>query len=304
MPFVRMKSLMLAVALVTASHAIAAPQDHPLIKPYTGSVLARRDDPGHSTYKVVTSLDPKGKTDDEVIRTKAATGTLTGLFYENPAGRSQHEILANYKQALQAAGFSILFECGADACGPAWAGSRWGRVTGMKYTSAPLWYLSAKRVSDQSETYVAIAVMKPRHQIDILEVKTMDRGQVTVTAEALRRGLAAEGRVVLDGLFFDTDKAVLTPESKPALEVIAQFLQSDPALQVFIVGHTDTDGTLEHNMALSLDRARAVVTALTTRHAIAASRLSAHGVGPLSPARTNRSDSGKTANRRVEMVAR
>jgi outer membrane protein OmpA-like peptidoglycan-associated protein len=109
---------------------------------------------------------------------------------------------------------------------------------------------------------------------------------------------------VLDGLFFDTDKAVLTPESRPALDVIAQFLEDDPSLQVFIVGHTDTDGTLEHNMTLSLDRAKAVVAALTTHYGISVARLSAHGVGPLSPAKTNRSDAGKSANRRVEMVAR
>ena len=109
---------------------------------------------------------------------------------------------------------------------------------------------------------------------------------------------------MLDGLFFDTDKAVLTPESKPALDVIGQFLEADPSLQVFIVGHTDIDGTLEHNMTLSLNRAKAVVATLTTRYGISAARLSAHGVGPLSPAKTNRSDAGKSANRRVEMVAR
>lgn len=282
----------------------AAPDDHPLIKPYAGSVLARRDDLGHSTYKVVTALDPKGKTDDEVIRTTSGIGNITRLFYENPDGRSQVEILANYKAALQSAGFSILFECGDRDCGPSWAGSRWGRVTEMKYTSAPLWYLSAKRTSDQSETFVAIAVMKVRHEIDVLEAKAMEKGLVTVTAEALKRGLAAEGRVVLDGLLFDTDKAALKPESKPALDVIGQFLAAEPALQVFIVGHTDTDGALEHNMTLSLNRAKAVVTELTTRYGIAATRLSAHGVGPLSPARTNRSDAGKASNRRVEMVAR
>lgn len=266
--------------------------------------MSRRDDPGHSPYKVVTSLDSKGKTDDDVIRTMTATGNLSRLFYENPDGRSQLEILTNYKEALQAAGFSILFECGDKDCGPSWAGSRWGRVTGMKYTSSPLWYLSAKRVTDQSEKYVAIAVMKHRHEIDILEAKAMEKGLVTVTAEALKRGLAAEGRVVLDGLFFDTDKAVLKPESKPALDVIGQFLEDDPSLRVFIVGHTDTDGTLEHNMTLSLNRAKAVVAELTTHHGISAIRLSAHGVGPLSPAKTNRSDSGKSGNRRVEMVAR
>lgn len=304
MTITRVTALFLAGALLAALSAGAAPMDHPLVKPYEGSVMSRRDDVGHSTYKVVTSLDPQGKTDDEVIRTTTATGNLFRLFYENPDGRSQFEVLANYKEALQAAGFSILFECGDKDCGPGWAGSRWGRVTGMKYTSSPLWYLSAKRVSDHSETYVAIAVMKPRHEIDILEAKAMDRGLVTVTAEALKRGLAAEGRAVLDGLFFDTDKAVLTPQSKPALDVIGQFLKADPSLRVFIVGHTDADGTLEHNMSLSLARAKAVVAVLTTDYEVSAGRLSAHGVGPLSPAKTNHSEAGKSANRRVEMVAR
>lgn len=209
---------------------------------------------------------------------------MSRLQSTHPTGRvAEPGVVKRITEALQAAGFSIQFECGDTDCGPSWAGSRWGRVTGMKYTSSPLWYLSAKRMSDESETYVAIAVMKPRHQIDILEVKAMQKWLVTVTAEALKRALAAEGRVVLDGLFFDTDKATLKPESKPALDVTGPSLQADPSLQVFIVGHTDTEGTLEHNMTLSLNRAKAVVAALTTHYGILATRLSSHGVGPLSP---------------------
>lgn len=300
----RIVAFAFAAALLAHSSASAAPQDHPLIKPYEGSVMSRRDDAGHRTYKVVTAVDPEGKTDDEVIRTLTATGTLTRLYYENPDHRSQLEIITNYKEALQAAGFSVLFECGGASCGPSWAVSRWGRVTEMKYTSSPLWYLSATRRSDESEAYVAIAVAKLRHQVDILEVNAMEKGLVTVTAEALKRGLTGEGKVVLDGLYFDTDKATLKPESTPALDVIGQFLQSDPSLQVYIVGHTDSDGTLEHNLRLSLNRAKAVATALIAQYGIPAGRLSAHGVGPLSPARANGSDAGKSANRRVEMVAR
>jgi outer membrane protein OmpA-like peptidoglycan-associated protein len=292
------------VSLFLLSQAvIAAPKDHPLIQPYAGSVLARRADEGHSDYKVVTGLDQSGKTDDEVIKTLAVSGNLTRLFYENPAGKSALEIFTNYEDALKEAGFEIIFKCSDKECGPSWASSRWGRVNGMSYVSSPMWYLAAKRTGD-AEAYVAIAVIKPRHQIDILEAKAMDRGKVTVTAEALRKGLAADGKVVLEGLYFDHDKATLKPESKPALDVIAQFLQADPTLDVYIVGHTDADGTLEYNMNLSRERAKSVVDALFADYKIAARRLSAHGVGPLSPSKANRSDAGKADNRRVEMVAR
>ena len=84
--------------------------------------------------------------------------------------------------------------------------------------------------------------------------------------------------------------------------MIAKFLKDNPNLKVFIVGHTDTVGALDYNLNLSRQRAQAVVDALTKNYGIAAARLSAHGVGPLSPARTNRNDQGKSQNRRVEMV--
>jgi outer membrane protein OmpA-like peptidoglycan-associated protein len=70
-----------------------------------------------------------------------------------------------------------------------------------------------------------------------------------------------------------------------------------------VVGHTDNAGTLEANLALSRGRAAAVVKELTSsRHGIAASRLSAQGVGPLVPVASNRSEAGRAKNRRVDLV--
>jgi outer membrane protein OmpA-like peptidoglycan-associated protein len=63
-------------------------------------------------------------------------------------------------------------------------------------------------------------------------------------------------------------------------------------------------GAFDYNMKLSQQRAQAVVDALVKDHGIAAARLSAHGVGSLSPAQTNRTEQGKGQNRRVEMVER
>lgn len=298
----------LAIAAAASLHldaAIAATvADHPWIRPYAGSTLSRREDAGWGEYKVVVGLDAKGKTDDEVIRSAPVSGERTRLFYENPAGRSAQEIVTNYKEALQAAGFTVLFECGETSCGPGWASSRWSRVNGMKYVAPDMRYLSARRSTDSEESHVAVLVAKARHQIDVVQGKPMERKMAGVTAAAIEKGLAAEGRVVLDGILFDHDQATIQPESKAALDTIAQFLRKDATLAVHIVGHTDAVGTLEHNMALSRARAQAVVDALVKDYGIGASRLAAHGVGPLAPSRTNLSEPGRAHNRRVEMVQR
>jgi outer membrane protein OmpA-like peptidoglycan-associated protein len=287
---------------VAASGRAVSPEDHPLIKRYPGSTLTGREDPGFSEYKLVVAFDPKGKTDDEILRTTRASGELTRLFYDNSPQRSPLEIFTNYKEALKEAGFRVVFECTDKECGPSWASSRWGRVNGMRAVSSPMWYLAASRQGEDGQTDVALSVVKGRHQIDVLRRKEMERGLVTVTSEALRKDLAAKGRAVLEGIFFDHDKAVIKAESKPAIEVIGKFLKDAPSLKVFIVGHTDTAGSLDYNLKLSRQRAQAVVDALVKDHGIAAGRLSAHGIGPLSPAVTNRSEAGKGQNRRVEMV--
>lgn len=306
--YVRGRSLLvctfLAFLAVGASIAKAAPEDHPLIKRYPGSTLSERKDPGFSNYKVVTGVDQKGKTDDEIIKSTSVSGDLTRLVYENPKERSGLEIFTNYREGLEKAGFKVLFACAEAACGPSWASSRWARVNGMQVVSSPMWYLAARRQADGTDTYVAVSVTKTRHQIDVLQRQQMDRGLVTVTAEALKKGLMTEGKAVLDGIFFDHDKATIKPESKAALDVIGKFLKDDPKLKVYIVGHTDSAGALDYNLNLSRQRAQAVVNALVKDYGIAADRLSAHGVGPLSPAKTNRSDQGKAENRRVEMVER
>ena len=69
-----------------------------------------------------------------------------------------------------------------------------------------------------------------------------------------------------------------------------------------MVGHTDNVGTMDANLKLSQARAEAVVQALVTKHAIAAARLRAAGVGPLAPVASNDAEEGRARNRRVELV--
>jgi hypothetical protein len=52
-----------------------------------------------------------------------------------------------------------------------------------------------------------------------------------------------------DILYFDFDKSDIRPESAPTLEAIAQLLKGEPELEIFVVGHTDSSGALDHNHA-------------------------------------------------------
>lgn len=301
-----MRHLVLGLAFlsVLASSPIDAAElkSHPAFTPYAGSVATRRDDDGFKSYSLVTGVNEKGKTDDEVLHTLKVKGNLIRFAYENPKDRSAHEIYTNYRQAFEKGGFKILYACTADECGARYATSRWGRVTGMKFFTPEMRYLAAKGARDGQELYVAVLVAKARHQVEIVEISPMETGLVTV--ESIGEGLKAEGRVVLDGIFFDTDKAAIKAESKPALDAIATFLRDNAALKAYLVGHTDGTGEFEHNMQLSKDRAAAVLAALAKDYKISPERLAAHGVGPLSPARTNKTDAGRTKNRRVELVER
>lgn len=286
-----------------AAAATAAPiKDHPAVSSYPGSIATRRDEDGHKAYKLVIGIDPTGKTDETILKTVTVEGKLTRFAYENPKEKSAHEIFTNYKEGLEAGGYQILFACAEIECGPGFASSRWARVTGMKYFSPDMRYLAAKHVAGKQEIYVAVLVAKLRHQVEILEVAEMQRG--LVTAKGLAEGISASGRVVLEGIYFDTDKATIKPESKAALDVIAKFLKDNASLNAFVVGHTDATGAFDHNMALSRGRAEAVVKALVGNYGIAANRLSGHGVGPLSPAKSNKGEAGRAQNRRVELVER
>lgn len=125
---------------------------------------------------------------------------------------------------------------------------------------------------------------------------------IAINAAALAQGLKTEGHMAVGGILFDTGKATIKPESAQAIGEVAKLLQADPGLKVFVVGHTDTVGSVDSNLKLSQDRAEAVLQALVGDHGVAAARLRAHGCGPFAPVASNDTEEGRTRNRRVELV--
>ncbi|MEJ6786358.1 MAG: OmpA family protein [Bacteroidia bacterium] len=105
--------------------------------------------------------------------------------------------------------------------------------------------------------------------------------------------------VVLNNLFFDTDKYELKPASKTELEKLKSFLDQNPEITVEIGGHTDNVGSSSHNQLLSENRAKAVYTYLVNE-GIVSSRLTFKGYGDTAPIASNTKDAGKAKNRRTE----
>jgi outer membrane protein OmpA-like peptidoglycan-associated protein len=165
--------------------------------------------------------------------------------------------------------------------------------------------LHARYAAGDREIFARIFINErgKAYTITLIEREGM-RQEVVADARTMAGDIIATGKAVLYGIYFDVDKTEVRPESKPALTEIAKLLGQDPALKLYVVGHTDNTGALDHNMTLSQQRAEAVVRELASKHGVAADRLKPYGVGPLAPVTTNDTEEGKAKNRRVELVKR
>lgn len=103
-------------------------------------------------------------------------------------------------------------------------------------------------------------------------------------------------------IVFETGKAILKPESEPVLEQLRSFLEGKGQITlVRIEGHTDNVGQSKDNLKLSGDRALAVRKWLAD-HKIDPKRLIAVGFGDTKPVADNKTDEGKSQNRRTEFI--
>ncbi len=105
--------------------------------------------------------------------------------------------------------------------------------------------------------------------------------------------------VVLHNIFFDTDMYILKDASKIELERLIAFMAKNKRIKIEIGGHTDNQGSKEHNIILSQNRAQAVYNFLL-KAGITKDRLSFKGYGMNTPVSTNETAEGRALNRRTE----
>ncbi len=104
--------------------------------------------------------------------------------------------------------------------------------------------------------------------------------------------------MVLEGVYFDSDKFNIDTEDAAVLDEWVLYLKRNPKVRIRVIGHTDSDNTDSYNQKLSMRRSNAVSSYLQSK-GIEASRLDVQGFGEDKPISTNLTKEGKAFNRRT-----
>ncbi|HYQ30713.1 MAG TPA: OmpA family protein [Polyangiaceae bacterium] len=104
---------------------------------------------------------------------------------------------------------------------------------------------------------------------------------------------------VVQGIFFDQNKATIRAQSSPVLGKAAKVFAQFPSVRLEISGHTSSEGDEAFNQQLSLDRAQAVKDWLI-KAGTPSERITIRGAGPSEPIADNKTNAGREKNRRIE----
>lgn len=308
-----MRALGLILALALPAPAAAALT---LDLPGAATLTAERSDPATSH---AVSVGPWAEGRVERI---AAEGAVTQAAWRLRGSElSTLQLLRPLRDQLSRAGYEILFECETDGCGG--YDFRYENdilpEPEMHVDLGDFRYLAARRpgeaadyvtlfVSRSSESgFVQLTRIGPPEEAPVtMATSTKTPDATAATEPALGDGIAArlqaEGTAALDDLVFETGASRLGEGPFGSLADLAAFLIADPARRVTLVGHTDAQGTLAANIALSKRRAAAVAERLVVEYGVAPEQIEAEGVGFLAPRASNASEEGRVRNRRVEAM--
>lgn len=320
---IRMLAAALVSTLILCSTAPAADvpgsRDSSLLKRYEDSEIIGYDYRNFGQFHLITG--PLKSYDLPPDPSTKVTGRHTRILYVAPPERSPLEVFHNYALELAQYGYETVFTCSEAECGKDKALPRTlysndrklsnkGQMSEYAFSSpVEPQFLAATLSRPEGDVHVSLFVARETFKhfqetsqrtlvlLDLVEAAPIEKKMVTVDSDAMARGLASHGTIALYGIYFDTDKTDLKPESTPTLDEIARLLRDDADLKLYVVGHTDGLGGFDYNMELSRKRAQAVVQALVGKYGIAQA-----GVAFLAPVGSNEDEDGRAKNRRVELV--
>ncbi|MEQ8936657.1 MAG: OmpA family protein, partial [Amphiplicatus sp.] len=246
--------------------------DYPGLGRFGGSVITGYEAQDFDDAVIQAAAFSGGKAADA----RTVEGRVVRIAYRTGAGASTLEVMRNFRDKALGAGFEKLLECETDACGGMdfAGGVEVLPIPSMWFDGFNYRYFSAKKPAGATggETYLAVAVSQNNDDIyaQVTVVETGAMSDKMIDAAAMAKGLAETGRIALYGIYFDTAKAEVKPQSRPTLEQIAQLLADNSQLAtVYIVGHTDSQGAYDYNMDLSKRRAEAIAAELAANYGVA-----------------------------------
>jgi OmpA-OmpF porin, OOP family len=249
-----------------------------------------------------------------------------GAWRLGSPGLTPLQVIVPLRRQLVDAGFEILLDCASAACGG--FDFRFATETlpgpNMYVNIRAFHFVTAVRKTNgtvQEVVTVLSSTSATSAYIQIIQAGALAERTTSVTAKAevpvpvgeagpsrptaqgdLASALLNAGHAVLSDLDFDTGTTSLGQGPFASLQALAELMRDQPDLRLALVGHTDSVGGLQANINISRERAQSVRQRLIDVHSISPSRLEAEAVGYLSPIATNRTEAGRTDNRRVEAV--
>lgn len=231
-----------------------------------GTVRVRADKQGFN-YEEKGIVIEKGQTqiiDFAMNPTKIAKGEITGKVIDK-----SNDKLVNAKVSIPGTGITDFYPDG---------------TTGIY-----------KVILDPG-TYTITAVAEGFLNYAVPVVVEEDKTLV-MDIEMLKKG----GKIVLKGIYFESGKATILPESYAILNTAVKLLKDHSKVKIEVQGHTDSVGSNADNQLLSQARADAVRTYLIN-NGIDKARMEAKGYGEVWPIATNDTKEGKAENRRIEFL--
>lgn len=264
---------------------------------------------------------PVGIWDGTGVPVSMAEGRLVQQAWRiDAASLTTLQLLRPLREQLRNDRFRIIFDCQTEACGG--FDFRFGTDTlappEMQINIGDFRFLAAERTGADGPEHVTLFISRTA-QAGYVQVTSI--GPVTDASEPLAAAsapsvraagaetpvdiadqLEQDGHAILADLTFATGSAQLGEAEFASLQVLADFLLANPDLTVALVGHTDSSGSLDGNIALSKQRAGSVLERLVSDYGVSRRQLEAEGMGYLAPIANNQSEAGRDANRRVEVI--
>ncbi len=240
---------------------------------------------------------------------------------------STGQIAASLGDQLTGKGYEILFSCIDDDCGgydfryeldlvpepamhvdlgdfrflTAWRSEPEDYLSLMISRTATGGLVQLDFLGDEHSVVVPVTAATPQEAASPVATEASVQ-VVAAPADDVEEALTSVGRMSLDDLTFATGSSDLSEGQYASLARLAAYLMSNPDKTVALVGHTDSEGSIAGNIALSKRRASSVLERLVSVYGVPRRQMEAEGVGYLSPRASNLTNEGRLKNRRVEVI--